>query len=98
MKKPVDAEVKTESLQIVDILGVNKSLVEFVCNDGRVCVNPLTFDFTYVGLFGDTVLKSILRAKVMDDTASKIALLAACKLIYSMNCGGFNVLAENFPN
>jgi len=73
----------------------NAASVEFVSNkQGSVTINTLTNDFTYVGNFGNDVLKLILKTKCMNNLPQKIACLSSIMVGYRAT-GGFVFLTTN---
>ena len=73
----------------------NAASVEFVSNkQGSVTVNTETNDFTYVGNFGNDVLRLVLKTKCINNMPQKIACLSSIMVAYR-ETGGFVFLTTN---
>lgn len=68
--------------------------LQISCNDGKVIMNVNTFDFTYIGLWGQLVLKSVLKNQASNKPADKIIILLAHIAEYSKRSGGFTFTTQ----
>jgi hypothetical protein len=85
--------VRDKALELVNLMGTKE--LQVLNKDGKVCIDALTFNFTYIGEFGNYILRMILKNKVADDTGAKFAILAAGMIAYSSTVAGCNVMTIN---
>lgn len=76
---------------LLNELSTSTEILQIKCNDGAVHINPLTFDFTYVGKFGRSILLPILKNNCANDLAKKLTVLEIYANEYSKRVGGITI-------
>lgn len=78
--------------KILQHINNSKNELRITTNNGEVHINTNTFDFTYMGLFGNTILNHCITKQVMNDNAKKLIIVAAHVDEYSKRIGGVNFI------
>ena len=92
MKTNVDL-VRDKAIELINLMGSDS--LEVLNKDGRVCIDAQTFNFTYIGEFGNYIHGMVLKNRISDNTAAKFACLAAGMIAYSSTVAGCNVMTIN---
>ena len=85
--------MKTTALSLLDQLMDDKTQeLQIITHNGEVHINSETFNFTYIGAFGNNCSRMVLKHQCSNDLSKKLAILAANCQAYSENIGGINVV------
>ena len=88
-------DISTHAAGLINELYKCNCELQIVNKDGQIHINPKTFDFTYIGKWGNIVLSSIIKMNCINDINKKMMVISAHCLSYSQSIAGINIIAVN---
>ena len=76
---------------LMELINHSPKELKIVCNDGEISIDTNTFNFTYVGKFGQMVSNHIIRKGVCNDIPLKLLILNTHIDIYRTKIGELNI-------
>jgi hypothetical protein len=79
---------------LLNQISICKKELKISCNDGAICINALTMDFTYISKFGALISNSIIKNNAVQDICKKLIIVHIYMDLYATRNGGFNIITN----